>query len=249
MSDFGFDWYPAAMKGSILKVNPQANILDVSHHIPPQQILPAGFMLQNYSDCFPEGTIHVCVIDPGVGSQRRGLVARLSNEQIYVCPDNGLLSFCLWSHRVIEAYYIENERWFSQRVSNTFHGRDIFAPVAAHLSLGVPLHSIGQSTREIVKLNIPRFTRNDNLIEGEVIYIDSFGNVVSNIQITEGERGRVEIRNCPLSSICRTYSEVPKGEIVALVGSSGFLEIAINCGNAAKLLQVSISNKVNVIIE
>ena len=235
-TDFGIsDWYVACLKAVILSINPQATIIDVTHLVPSQDILAGSLILRN-SDYFPEGTIHVAVVDPGVGSSRRGIIVELSNSQIYVCPDNGLLSFLMQKHRIIRAHVIENQNFCRQTISSTFHGRDIFAPVAAHISLGTPLSQFGQeiSLESLKTLELASPQSSPSSIQGRIIYIDKFGNLISNITRAHlpGRILRAVVNSIEISKVLNTYSEAAAGEAGVLFGSEGFLEVSVNQGSA-----------------
>ena len=168
------------MKGVILKINSSARFIDITHCCPAQDIYSAAYIIRN-SDYFPENTIHVVVVDPGVGSSRTPLILKLSNNQIYVLPDNGLITHLLDKYSLIAAYAIENPKFLASKKSNTFHGRDVFAPAAAYASLGVQLHEFGPSVAQLQRLQISPIIFENNKILGQIVYIDSFGNLLSNI--------------------------------------------------------------------
>ena len=242
MTDFGTsDHYVGVMKGVILNINPQVQIVDITHTIPPQDIHGAAFLIDSAYRYFPTGTIHVIVVDPGVGSKRRAIVCQ-TETACFVCPDNGILTHILHNEEHIHTVAVENSAYFLPQVSNTFHGRDIFAPVAAHLSRGVPINVLGSPVAPPVQLPIPRPEVRDNTIIGQVIWIDSFGNLVTNIshEILEllEERNSVIIcaGNAEINHLNRSYAESAVGEALAIVGSFNRLEISINQGNAAQTL-------------
>lgn len=249
-TDFGIsDWYVACMKAVILSINPQVNIIDITHQVPDQDILSASLVLKN-CDYFPSGTIHVAVVDPGVGSSRRGIVVELSNSQIYVCPDNGLLSFLMQKHRIIRAHVIENLNFCRQPISSTFHGRDIFAPVAAHISLGTALGQFGQETFTVQSLEVssPQITL--TCIQGKIIYIDKFGNLISNISQDHltGKILKAVINSIEICKFINTYSDIAVGEAGILFSSEGFLEISVNQGSAQKYLSASLYSSLDLFI-
>lgn len=247
ITDFGeADHYVACMKGVILQRAPTAQIVDVTHAIQPHDIVHGAFVLRQVFEHFPPGTIHVAVVDPGVGSTRRILAARYS-RQIILAPDNGMMSFVHRDFVMEELRSVQNTHLFRGEVSTTFHGRDIFAPVAGNLWQGMTLDKVGPSVRELELLNIERpHVLEQGGVEGQVMYVDHFGNVISNISGDDLagvkaplERLFVHVGPLRVGHLHATYAEVPPGEIVALIGSTGMLEIAINQGNAASHLRAS----------
>lgn len=253
-TDFGTsDAYVGIMKGVILSINPKARIVDLTHAIPPQDIYEAAFSIYAAHSYFPKGTIHIIVVDPGVGSDRQAMVSHTDNA-FFVCPDNGVLSYLLHSventgGHPIDSVAIQNRAYCLSEVSNTFHGRDIFAPVAAHLSLGVPLDAIGPPVKTLVQLPIQVPEISDNTLIGQIIKIDRFGNAITNISETMIDRlegastGKIpvyEIRigSVRLNRLNRAYAESDVGKPLAIIGSCGLLEIAINGGNAEEGLGI-----------
>lgn len=245
-TDFGTsDTYVGIMKGVILSINPNAQVVDLTHAVPPQDIYEAAFSIYSAHRYFPKGTIHIIVVDPGVGSDRRALVCQTENA-FFVCPDNGVLSYLLQSveheaEQPVDTVEIENKAYYLQEVSNTFHGRDIFAPVAAHLSLGVPLGDIGPPVQTLVQLPIPKIDISGDTLIGQIVKIDRFGNLITNISKSVFEaflNGDVkyEIRagNAILNRLSSAYADAEIGEPLAIIGSTALLEVAVNGGNAAK---------------
>jgi S-adenosyl-L-methionine hydrolase (adenosine-forming) len=248
-TDFGTcDWFVGTMKGVILGINPGTAIADITHEISAGDIRGGAFALAASCRFFPKGVIHVAVVDPGVGSDRRAIAVRAANGW-FVGPDNGLLSWALRNEKIKAIRSLENEAYFLQPVSGTFHGRDIFAPVAAHLSRGVPIQKFGPALKDFVRLDWPEPRARWGRLEGEVVYIDRFGNAITNLEggLLRGSDGATcEIygrhrRVCPLKSC---YQAVALKTPIALVGSSGFLEIAVNGGSAEKVLGVRIGTRV-----
>lgn len=245
LTDFGTrDYYVGAMKGVVLSINPAAVIVDLTHDVPPQDIREAAFTLRACYRDFPIGTIFVAVVDPGVGSGRRAIVVE-SEGYYFVAPDNGLLSLFFGSE--CQAYDITEKRFFREAVSSTFHGRDIFAPVGAHLSLGVAPAEFGPEISDQIYLpdTLPRAIEGG--IAGAVINIDRFGNIVTNItpadlppEFTVSINGRV------IEKRCRYYAEAAEGEIFSIVGSAGFLEISVRNGSAASELSLKAGDAVIV---
>jgi S-adenosylmethionine hydrolase len=251
-TDFGRDSpYVAAMKGVILSINPEATIVDISHGIAPQNIVEGTFVLGETTQWFSPNSIHVAVVDPGVGTARRIVYARVAGQQ-YVCPDNGLLSYLLRDQSLEYAVEVTNRSLFLAEVSNTFHGRDIMAPVAAHLSLGFPPHKLGPAVSRLNLFEWPRPERRDNAVRGRILGADSFGNLITNIRREdlpddiEPAYFFVETAQQQFDGIVKTYFESPAGSPVALFGSSGLLELAIVQGNAALQLQIAIGDNLGV---
>ncbi len=239
-TDFGqTDHYVAQMKGIILGLVPEATIVDVTHAIPPQDVRRAAFLIAELAGAFPPGSIHVAVVDPGVGSDRSILAARVEG-QVYIAPDNGLLSLVLEQRHVDAIVAVENERYRRQDVTATFHGRDIMAPAAAHLTSGVLLDELGpRLDRPAVRLaNLVPKTSGSH-IEAHVAWIDHFGNVITNVPaelLRDWDRRSLQVRlaDRTITQLRSYYAEVPVGEALLLLGSSGRLEIAVNGGSAAE---------------
>ena len=253
LSDFGSaSGYPAAMKAIAAGLS-EARIIDITHDIERHNIREGAFVLWMVAPYFPEGTVHCAVVDPGVGTQRRGLIIK-AGGQCFVGPDNGLLMpaanrVCKFTSSQVdklEAYSITNEKYMRPEISDTFHGRDIFAPVAAHLANGVSPQEIGERIEECVKLSFGEGVRRGNVLLGEVIYIDNFGNVITNIdggllkQIAEvGSELVVEAsRKAVGVKFLRTYGFAGEGEFFLTIGSHGQVEIAKNLGSAAGELRL-----------
>jgi S-adenosyl-L-methionine hydrolase (adenosine-forming) len=240
-TDFGLrDGYVAAMKGAILTIAPEVRLVDVSHKIAPQDVVAAAFALASAAPYFPQGAVHLLVVDPGVGSQRRMLAVRTARA-CYVAPDNGALALALRQDPPQEIVSLTERRyWRAGEISHTFHGRDIMGPVAAHLANGVPLGALGEPASDVEPLPLPelRPTRNGGLV-GAVIHVDRFGNLISNIPA-----GLLPPRACAAvgamrpQPLLRSYAEAATGQPLVLVGSHGYLEIAVREGNASQLLGV-----------
>jgi len=250
LSDFGLkDPYVGIVKAVMLGINPALQIVDISHQIAPQNVMEGSFVLGSAFREFPIGTTFLNVVDPGVGSQRIGLLA-VTEHYAFLAPDNGLLSMVFRYSPKVTCFSIENSQYFRHPVSNTFHGRDIFAPVAAHLTCGVAPHSFGPSCRSPVRFQWPEPIVKDQYIEGEVIYIDGFGNLVLNVSADLlrhrrpiRKQFRINIKGMELS-LLNTYSDVARGETVALIGSYGYLEVAVNQGSAAEILAARVGEPV-----
>ncbi|RKU10739.1 hypothetical protein C6502_10185 [Candidatus Poribacteria bacterium] len=252
MTDFGTsDHYVGVMKGVILNINPEVQIVDITHAIPPQDIHGAAFLIDSTYRYFPTGTIHVAVVDPGVGSERRAVVCQ-TETAYFVCPDNGILTHILRDEEHVRTVAVENSAYFLPEVSNTFHGRDIFAPVAAHLSRGIPINKLGSPVAQPVQLPIPKPQVIDKAIIGQVIWIDCFGNLVTDIsqEILESLEEQNSIVICAGSAridhLNRSYVESAVGEALAIVGSFNRLEISINQGNAAQVLGLKRGDRITI---
>jgi hypothetical protein len=248
ITDFGSKGpYVGAMKGVIYTINPDVGIVDITHEVPPQNIKATAYLVKSCWRYYPSGTVHLVVVDPGVGSERRGIL--LEGEDCwFIGPDNGIFSYVIEEAKVTNIYLISNPKLSLREISSTFHGRDIFAPCAAHLTMGVRPEEFGPKVHDPVILDL-RPKIEEGLILGEVIYIDNFGNIVSNItreSIPSQASVRVEIGDCCIDGISRFYSQVKGGEFVALFGSSGHLEVSVNLGDAAKVLGVKEGEKVIV---
>jgi hypothetical protein len=247
-TDFGTrDGFSAQMKGVILGINPRVLVIDVTHEIEPFAVLEGALVLKGISRYFPPGTVHIAVVDPGVGSSRKGIAIR-SEDRLYVGPDNGLFSFLIRGDKAPEIRELQNESYFLPNPHPSFHGRDIFAPVAAHLTLGAPFESVGSIVSEPMTLPMPQVRRTSREVEGEVIYVDRFGNLTSNIDATFITRPAriVEVAGLRIQGVNRFFSEVPEGTPLALINSFGFLEIAVNRGNACQRLGIKPGDRVKV---
>lgn len=243
LTDFGSqDYFVGAMKGVILSINPKAEIIDITHEIPPQDVEAAAFNLLACYRNFPAGTIHVAVVDPGVGSKRQAIVIECG-DQVFVGPDNGLFSWICEREGNFAARNLNNETFFRKPVSATFHGRDVFAPVAASLSRGIAVEHLGESVADIVRLDSfrPKFL-DENTIAGRIIHIDRFGNCVTNVTPADlSARGvasawTVSFNNHEVSSFQRFFSEGASNELFCLAGSAGFFELSERNASAAQTL-------------
>ena len=231
------------MKGVILSTNPEANIVDITHNIPPQDIETAAFNLFCCYQTFPTGTIHVAVVDPGVGSDRRPLAIECA-RQFFVGPDNGLFSWICDREKDWQAVRLTNSKFFHKPVSKTFHGRDIFAPIAAELSKGIPISELGEAVDDIVRLDPLEPKRiDDRTIEGRVIHIDRFGNCITNLRPADlsanGDAAwKLSIKGHEIGSFFEFFAEGPNDDIFCVAGSAGFLEIAVRNRSAAQILNL-----------
>jgi S-adenosylmethionine hydrolase len=243
--------YVAQMKGVLLAIHPQVSIVDISHTIAPQDVLGGALVLAETCHHFPRDTIHVAVVDPGVGTSRSILAARIG-DHTFVAPDNGLLSVVAKERPLHSIVRLENREFWRAEVSHTFHGRDIMAPVAAHLSQGVACDDLGPCVDEMVELEVPSVQRRDGTLQGTVLAIDSFGNLVTNIRpdLIPGDIDREKLRitcgSADIQGMTTTYGSHRPGTIVALIGSSDRLELAVVQGSAASVLQATVGFTVNV---
>jgi len=237
-TDFGeCDPYVAMMKGVILSINPDATIIDVTHQIPARSIKEGGIIIKESYTYFPLGTVHVGVVDPGVGGTRRP-IAMLADNYFFVGPDNGLFSIIIETQRHTDIIHLKEKRYWMHSISPTFHGRDIFAPVAAHLSLGVNPFRMGEKIDNPTLLASPLPHKNTSDLIGEIIRVDHFGNLITNITLDHlgpfltSKDLIIKVGRLTLEKISTTYNDVPEGQPLALIGSSHLLEIAINMGRA-----------------
>lgn len=233
------DWYVGVMKAVMMGIEPELRCLDISHQIPPQDICAASFVLQQAYREFPPGSIFLVVVDPGVGTERKPIVLR-AGEYFFVGPDNGIFGFLEDFHPRDFVSHELRPFWQNQPLrSNTFHGRDLFAPACAHLARGTPLEKFGPPLPQLKKWD---FESQDT---GKVVYIDYFGNAITNIpgkSLTDSVQGfKVGNHEIPRA---RTYGEVDREQPLALIGSTGFLEIAVNQGHAASVLELQIGDPV-----
>jgi len=265
-TDLGLtDAYVAAMKGVILGINPEAKIVDICHSIQPQNIPQAAFVLSTAYPFFPRKTIHVVVVDPGVGTKRRAIILRTPSAD-FVAPDNGVLSYVIQESSPkpaegsitpgqrelepgVEAVAITRPEFWRTPVSPTFHGRDIFAPVAALLSLGFPPIDFGEAISSVTMLPLPEpYQASDGSLVGHILHIDSFGNLITNIKSDNlpqtMQAVTIEVGNQLIPGLSRTYAE-GRG-LLALIGSSGYLEIAVKGGSARALLDAKVGNEVRI---
>ena len=259
-TDFGSrDGYAAAIKGAILSVHRDVTIVDLSHEVPPQDVAHGAFLLGAVCPYFPPDGVHLAVVDPGVGAERL-LVLLVTPHGSYLAPDNGLLTYVLMAHEDggeapgvqgeeipdgCRAYSLDRREYWLHRVSDTFHGRDILAPVAAHLAAGVPPEDLGEPLDSLVRLAVPRPRAVGGQWEGQVIYVDRFGNLVSNIRLetpTGWDGFEVGIGGALIRGLSRSYAGAEG--LLAIVGSSGYLEVAAKNGSAARQLAAGVGSKV-----
>ncbi len=270
LTDFGTeDEYVGVMKGVILSIAPNIRLVDLTHQIPPQDVRRAALLLSSAAPFFPPDTVHLAVVDPGVGTERRPLAVR-TPVGTFVGPDNGLFSYVLAEVPQWAAVELRNPAYWLPRPSFTFHGRDIFAPTAAHLAAGAPLETLGPPVADLKGLPLPRLEMGDRWLEGEILYADRFGNLTTSIGRFWWEKdhlvlvpafrtsaarlrrafpaaaARVVAAGLELQGVRRTYGEVPSGSPLALIGSHGFLEIAVREGSAAEQLGLRAGDRVQL---
>jgi S-adenosylmethionine hydrolase len=244
MTDFGLaDGFVGTMKGVIYTINPDAKVIDISHEVASQDISAASFLLAASYGYFPPGTVHVVVVDPGVGSQRRAIAVE-TEGYYFVAPDNGVLAHALAREKPVKSVELTNPAYFLRGVSDTFHGRDIFAPVAAHLSLSAKIEVLGVQVSDLVDIPLAKPKVGQDEIRGRIVYIDKFGNLITDIpretleKFVSGHQFVIRLAHLELDRISRSYASVPAGKPLALFNSFGNLEIAVNSGNAAEMLGV-----------
>jgi S-adenosylmethionine hydrolase len=250
LTDFGSqDSYVGVMKGVIATICPRVRCIDLTHAIPPQQVRVGRFCLQQAYGYFPPGSIFLCVVDPGVGSQRRAIAVDCG-QAIYVGPDNGL-GTALWQQQAVHhcVALTNADYWWGGDVSRTFHGRDIFAPVAAHLANGIDIKQLGRplDPASLVTLPTSPLTVTPEQITGSIDYIDRFGNLISNIPAALLSANDQVIYHNQIFPLGQTYNDYPPGHVFALIGSHGFLEIVMNGGNAQAQLQAQIGDRLGVV--
>ena len=253
-TDFGLkDGFVGTLKGVIWSIYPLAQIADISHEISPQNVLEGAFALWRAYPFFPSGTIHVAVVDPGVGTSRRPLAARLGGHT-FVGPDNGLFTPMFEDAekdcRPIEIVHLTNRKYFLPDVSRTFHGRDIFAPVAAHLANGVPLADLGPAISDPLRLSMPKSDKTADGWRLHITVIDIFGNCTTDLPaaaLTERERVTFRLGGQEVRGLVDSYGHKKPGELIALVDSENYVEIAIVNGSAAKVLGARVGDVVEVV--
>ena len=244
LTDFGIvDPYLAMMKGVILSINRDARIVDISHHIRTGSILHASNLIREAFPFFPEGTVHVAVVDPGVGSDRR-LIGLEAGGHLFVGPDNGIFGPVIAAYKGSKIIHLTESKYFLPHVTQTFHGRDVFAPVAAYLSLGNDLEQMGPIINDPIKLSYPVPQIRDDILHGQVMRVDNFGNLITNISnynlksFLENSNPIISIGGMEIKKLDNIYSDVDEGEPLALINSSNLLEIAVNLGRASEYIGV-----------
>jgi S-adenosyl-L-methionine hydrolase (adenosine-forming) len=254
-SDFGLhDSYVGSMKGVMLRIHPDAKLVDITHQVSAQDILEASLVLNSSFRYFPVGTVHLVVVDPGVGTERRPILVA-GGDHFFVGPDNGTFTAIIDGESETRVFELRERRFLLPSISDTFHGRDVFAPVAAYLSRGVDPAEFGPPVGDPCRLELPEPRIWGDSIRGEVVHIDSFGNIVSNITRPAFERAvagrsfRILINGKVINRIFRTYGEQERGKALALFGSSGLLEIAVAEGRAERRIGAGKGDTVLVLME
>ena len=252
LTDFGTeDSYVGAMKGVILSINPDATIIDISHQIPPQDIIAGAFVLSQAAPFFPKGTVHIAVVDPGVGGKRKPILIE-TDKYFFVGPDNGIFEIALQNERIRRKIHLTNKDYFLGYISSTFHGRDIFSPVGAYLSLGIDPALFGKKIKTLTSLDVKKPFAKDGKITGRIIHIDRFGNLITNIderllkKVFKNRIFEVEVCDNIIKRFVPAYSYAKKDEIISLIGSSGLLEIAKRDANAVQELGAEKGDRVEV---
>lgn len=253
MTDFGTrDGYPAAMKGVILSICPDARIMDITHEIGAQNVMEGALTLRRVSAYYPAGTIFVAVVDPGVGTQRRPVAARIG-DHYFVGPDNGLFGLhiqaALQSAQPVEMVRLDRPAYLRAEISSVFHGRDIFAPVGAHLACGIPLAEMGSPVTDPVNLEIPAPRPREGGLRGQVVHVDHFGSLATNITgalLPPGKPIRVRVADQSIPGLVQAFGDAPPGSVVALIDSDGALAVAVVNGSAAQRLRVDFGEPVEV---
>jgi hypothetical protein len=249
LTDFGYkDEYVGVLKAVLLKINPNVKIIDICHEIPAQDIIWAGILLKNSYYFFPEGTIFLCVVDPGVGTKRKIIIVKTKNYY-FISPDNGLLTEVLKREKSVKIVEVKNKKYFLKEISSTFHGRDIMAPVAGYLSKRIKLSNFGEEIKKIKKIYFPKPIKKDKDLIGEIIHIDNFGNLVTNISKNDLKNikiTKIKIKNKSIFKINKSYAGTKKGELLAIWGSRNLLEISMNQESAEKSLKAKKRDKVKI---
>ena len=251
LSDFGHkDPYVAEMKAVILSINPEVHIVDVTHEVEKFNIRMGAYVLASAAPYFPPNTIHVAVVDPGVGTQRRAIIVETSRS-FYVGPDNGLLMLAAQKEHITNIYEIDNPKYMLPKGSKTFHGRDIFAPTAAYLATGIKPSDFGAAINDYIVPDFAKPHQINGVLHGVVLHVDDFGNIISNISVedlknvgfNEGNTLQVKLGGKIVSLMfCSAYAEVAVGAPLALVGSSGFLEVSINQGSGSRIFGANVGD-------
>lgn len=253
LSDFGVrDHFVGCLKGVILGINPHVDLMDVTHEIPSHDILSGAITLNAYYNYFPTGTIHLAIVDPGVGTRRRPILVA-TEHHYFVAPDNGLLSFVYEAEAACRVIHITEDHFFRKPISTTFHGRDLFAPVAAWLSRGIELSKFGPEISDYVRLSTPKVRSiTPNMLQGVVLAVDKFGNIMTNFtekEIHPSQFAKFLIAGEEVSALRDAYSGGDPGEFFAIKGSSGFYEIALTRDAAATVLGATRGTEVGAVLK
>lgn len=253
LTDFGLrSNYPAQMKATALSIT-DAQIIDITHNVTPHNITEGAFLLKNTIQYFPIGTVHVAVVDPGVGTKRKGIVI-VTPKEVFVGPDNGLMIPAAETQKNYQVFEITNKKLMLENISNTFHGRDIFTPVAAHILNGLNFEDIGPKINDYKKIKIDDSTVNEKEIKGKILHIDSFGNIITNIKKQDLQKNLLfnDVLNIFINRkkhripFVQSYDFVKPKELLTTIGSNNYLEISINQGNAAKKLKAKPGENIKI---
>ena len=258
LTDFGLnDEYVGTMKGVILSVNPSATIIDITHNIDPHDIIQAAFAIKSSYKFFPDGTVHVVIVDPGVGGSREIIALEMAGH-IFLAPDNGILTLLVEEENIAEVVRVDNKKFFLKSISRTFHGRDIFAPVSAHISSGIKINNIGTSINknDLVKFSIPKPEISDKSeLVGSIVSVDRFGNLITNIDSSclknfcrpePGKKPEIRIGNNRITGLSKSYENSAPNSPLIIIGSRGYLEIAVNCGSAKNYFKAEKGDTITV---
>jgi S-adenosylmethionine hydrolase len=254
-TDFGLsDPYVAMMKGVILSINPSARLVDISHHMPAGSVLDTALLIREAFPFFPKGTVHVAVVDPGVGSDRRPIGIE-TESYTFVGPDNGVLWPVTQQEPKGKVVHLTEKAYFLRHLTRTFHGREIFAPVAAHLSLGIDLLKMGPLITNPVPLDVPEPFEKEDCLYGHIIRVDHFGNLITNIHakaladFLKSAQPRIQVGDLTLERLTETYAHAQKGEPLALINSASLLEVAVNMGRASEALGVRVQDIIGMLVK
>lgn len=244
LTDFGTkDPFVGVMKGVLLSICPDAALVDLSHEVPPQAVMAGAFLLKTVLDYFPKGTVHLAVVDPGVGSARKA-IALLSHGRYFVGPDNGLFTAAL-GKEIEECVELTERKYQLPHPSTTFHGRDLFAPTAAYLAKGVPLSKLGKRLNNWVWREFPKPFKTVRGWTGQILWVDHFGNLITNLEAQHLPKSfRLKVGKTVVLNLTTHYAQAKRGTVMALLGSSGNLEISVNGGSASEKLGVGIGTSV-----
>jgi len=253
LTDFGLDDnYVGVMRGVILNIDPKAKILDLTHNVERHNIIQAAFLLKGSFKYFPKKTIFLVVVDPGVGSRRKAVIVK-TKDYVFIGPDNGVLSLALSQTKIEKIIEITNKRYFIKPVSDTFHGRDIFSPVAGFLSGGIPIEEFGRKIDKLKSLNLPKVDIKDDLLGGEIIYVDRFGNLITNIEkgsfydFVNKKKFKIHFKRGIFERINKSYTQTDTGRPLVIWGSFGNLEISVNRGSAKDYFKVKGRESVKIV--
>lgn len=253
LTDFGLDDnYVGVMKAVILNIDPKAKILDLAHNVERHNITEAAFLLKGSFKYFPKKTLFLVIVDPGVGSRRKAIIVK-TEDYVFIGPDNGVLSLALNQVKIEKIIEITNKRYFLKPVSDTFHGRDIFSPVAGFLSGGIPIEEFGRKIEKLKSLNLPKVDIKDGLLRGEIIYVDHFGNLVTNIErdsfydFINNRKFRIHFKKEVFERINKSYTQTDIGKPLVIWGSFGNLEISVNRTSAKDYFRVKKGEPVKIV--